>query len=119
MYEYIGERIRKIRASRDLSQKTLGLMLGLSDKAISAYESGRTLPPLDTLFKIAKELEKPVSYFIEPTDNQTTLHDRIVRTERVTNELAKELHEIKTLLKSASISKTESIKAPPPSDPIS
>lgn len=98
MYEYIGDRIRKVREANGISQKTLGITLGLSDKAVSSYESGRTIPPLETLFKIAKELKKPVSYFIESTEDEASLYDRIDRTERIVGEVSHELRVIKELL---------------------
>ncbi|MBD3329175.1 helix-turn-helix domain-containing protein [Candidatus Dojkabacteria bacterium] len=115
MYEYIGDRIRKVREMSGLSQKTLGITLGLSDKAISSYESGRTIPPLETLFKIAKELKKPVSYFIESTEDEASLYDRIDRTERTVKEIAHELDVIKDLLKDI---EAKQDKSTPPSRPL-
>lgn len=115
MFTYIGERIRKIRESEGISQRSLGLSLGLSDKAISSYESGRTLPPLKTLFKIAGELKKPVSYFIENAEDEASLYERIDRTERLLNEVNTELKTIKQVLMNSEV-KTNSIV--PPSTPI-
>ncbi len=98
MYSFIGERIRKTRESEGVSQRSLGLALGLSDKAISSYESGRTLPPIETLFKIAKELKKPVSYFMENEEDEATLYERVDRAEKLLAEVHNELLNVKQLL---------------------
>lgn len=45
--------IKKARVTSGLSQKELGKKLGVSDKTVSAYETGRAIPPSPTLFKIA------------------------------------------------------------------
>jgi len=37
-----------------MSQKQLAKKLGISDKTISAYETGRAIPPTPTLTKIAE-----------------------------------------------------------------
>jgi transcriptional regulator with XRE-family HTH domain len=47
------------------SQKHLGIRVGLSDKSISMYEKGTVYPPVSNLLKIAKELKKDISYFLE------------------------------------------------------
>jgi len=38
----------------DMSQKELAKKLGVSDKTVSAYETGRAIPPTITLAKISK-----------------------------------------------------------------
>jgi len=97
MYEFIGERIRKTRELMGISQKSLGISLGLSDKAISSYESGRTLPPIETLFKIAKELKKPVSFFINEVEDDATILERVIRIEDTIKCLIEDLRVIKDI----------------------
>jgi transcriptional regulator with XRE-family HTH domain len=41
------------------------MRVGLSDKSISMYEKGTVYPPVGNLLKIAKELDKSVSDFLE------------------------------------------------------
>lgn len=115
MYEYIGDRIRRARETQGVSQKALGLSLGLSDKAISAYESGRILPPIETLSKIAKELDKPFSYFVAEVADEASLYDRIDRTEKMVEELITEIKSVKNLLLTT---KTIAGDVVPPSKPI-
>ena len=60
-----AERLRKAREEMGYSQRILGIRVGLSDKSISMYEKGTVYPPVGNLLKIAKELEKDISYFLE------------------------------------------------------
>ena len=61
----LAQRLRQARKEKGYSQRDLGLLTGLSDKSISAYEKGKVIPPLEVLIRLAKELDKPVSYFVE------------------------------------------------------
>ena len=91
----VGERIRKAREENGISQKKLGLMLGLSDKAISAYESGRTFPPLDTLFRIAKELDRDISYFVTSDQDTINCADAVSRIEKALEKVVLEVKSLK------------------------
>lgn len=64
MLKIFGKKLRKARLEKKLSQKGLGLALGLSDKTISSYESGRSYPNLEMLQKFVEILSKPVEYFV-------------------------------------------------------
>ena len=99
MLKMVGERIRKAREENNISQKKLGLMLGLSDKAISAYESGRTFPPLDTLFRISKELDRDISYFVTADQDTINCSDAVSRIEKALDKVVVELNSLKTQVK--------------------
>lgn len=60
-----SKRLRKAREEKGLSQKSLGIRVGLSDKSISMYENGTMYPPVGNLLKIASELDKDISYFLD------------------------------------------------------
>ena len=60
-----AKRLKEAREAVGYSQKQLGLRVGLSDKSISMYEKGTVYPPVSNLLKIAKELKKNVSYFLQ------------------------------------------------------
>ena len=47
------ERIRKLRRDKNLTQKELGAIIGIEQKNISAYESGKLKPSQKTLEKFA------------------------------------------------------------------
>ncbi len=60
----LSEMIKRARVLAGFSQKDLARKLGLSDKTISAYETGRAIPPLPTLEKIADVTRRPVEEFL-------------------------------------------------------
>lgn len=98
MLKIVGDRIRKARENAGISQKKLGLMLGLSDKAISAYESGRTFPPLDTLYRISQELEKDITYFVTNNEECINTTDAVGRIEKSLSKVVVELEALKKSL---------------------
>lgn len=66
----LGERIRKIRMFRNITQKELGRRLGYgessADVRIAQYESGQRTPKQETLIRIAEILEVDVRNFFSP-----------------------------------------------------
>lgn len=98
MLDQLGDRIKRARELRGVSQRNLGLILGLSDKAISAYESGRTFPPLETLFRISEELEKPMVYFLADENSRESALDKIDELESLLKKLSTSLQDIRVLL---------------------
>lgn len=53
----IGDNIRKYRKMKNLTQKELGDLVGISNTYLSDMEIGRTNPSIKTLKRIAKGLE--------------------------------------------------------------
>lgn len=49
--------IYRIRIERNLTQKDLGDLIGVSDRTISKWENGTTVPDLETIKTICKELD--------------------------------------------------------------
>jgi transcriptional regulator with XRE-family HTH domain len=56
----IGERLREIRESKDLSQGDIEKRTGLLRCYTSRVENGHTVPSIDTLEKYARALEVPL-----------------------------------------------------------
>lgn len=98
MLDKFSKRLKTAREVKNISQRKLGMILGLSDKAISAYESGRTYPPLDTLIKMAKELDKPVSYFLDEDTQEASLISKIDKLAFELKDFSKELAETREIL---------------------
>jgi len=67
----IGERIKRIRNLRKLTQKELGLAIGFDDNTadvrVAQYESGTRTPKEDMLNKIAEVLDVNYRSLYEPT----------------------------------------------------
>jgi transcriptional regulator with XRE-family HTH domain len=59
----IANRIRQAREGSHISQRALGKRIGVSDKAISSYEHGRSMPPVAILTRIALRTGKPLTFF--------------------------------------------------------
>jgi len=61
----LGKRIKLARVEMDLNQTQLAHKIHAKQKSISRYETGASLPSIETLVKIAKILKKPAGYFLE------------------------------------------------------
>lgn len=84
-YHQIGQRIKAIRKSLNLTQAQLAEKAGVSDNFIGLIERGEGRPTLDTVAKIAEALRiKLQDLFIE---------DSVLSTKEI-------IHEIENLLKS-------------------
>ena len=84
-------RIREARRNAHLSQDELGRAIGVSDKSVSAYEQGRSTPPITKLKKIAESTNHPLSYFTQEDNEEALLASKLANIER-------ELVEVKKLL---------------------
>jgi len=90
----LAQRIRTARREAHLSQTELAQGIGLSDKSISAYEQGRSIPPIEKLKRIAACTNHPFSYFTQDNIDNATITAKLLSIER-------ELTEVKKLLKNA------------------
>ncbi len=61
----LGKKIKIARIELDLTQTGLAKKIGAKQKSISRYETGLSMPSIETLVKIAKSLKKPPAYFLE------------------------------------------------------
>lgn len=64
----VGERIKRTRKFRKMTQAQLGEAVGLSDVRIRQYELGNRTPKEETLRKIAKALNCNYRSLYEPTN---------------------------------------------------
>jgi transcriptional regulator with XRE-family HTH domain len=75
-----------------MNQREFADALGVSDKAISSYEVGRTEPNLEFMQKVSRLTFKPIAYFVDPSDqDDVILQAKLAKIEQ-------ELMEIKKLL---------------------
>lgn len=61
----LGKKIKLARIEADLTQTQLAKKIKANQKSISRYETGASLPSLETLVKIAKTLKKQTGYFLD------------------------------------------------------
>lgn len=71
----IGDKIKKIRVKRHMTQKELGLALGFNDKTadvrMAQYESGTRVPKEAVIIKIAEALKVNPDYLMAPAIDKT------------------------------------------------
>ena len=84
MSTFTGDRIKKYRIEKKLTQKKLGELCGIGDSNIRKYEAGNQNPKIETLQKIADALEIPVSYLymgklIDPKELDLESNNRLTR----------------------------------------
>lgn len=77
-----SKKLKEARIEKGLSQRSLGLSIGLSDKTISSYESSRSYPSLDILKKLTEELGKSFDYFLSSEGERDALLEKIKDLER-------------------------------------
>lgn len=74
---FFTERLKEARNRMKISQKDLGIKIGIDPSSASGrmnhYETGRHMPDIETLKKIAEELNVPVNYFFCDSEKSATL----------------------------------------------
>ena len=65
MNKFNPKRIKELREINCLTQKQLGYMLGISDRAVSKWESDLSKPSGQNLVLLAKIFNVPVESFFE------------------------------------------------------
>lgn len=63
--EVISQNIVSLRKHNKLTQLDLSERISYSDKAISRWEKGESLPDVETLYRLSEIFEVPVEYFFE------------------------------------------------------
>lgn len=85
----VGDKIKEIRLSNNMSQERFGRKIGVSGKSISTYERGKSDPPLKLLDSIAYEYGTALLHVNGNAKSNLYLH---------LNSIKKSLLEIETIL---------------------
>lgn len=71
----IGDKIKKIRVKRDMTQRDLGLAIGFNERTadvrMAQYESGTRVPKEAVIVKIAEVLKVNADYLMAPAIDKT------------------------------------------------
>ena len=70
---WVAERIRDARSSRGWTQGELATRLGITQTAISYWESGRRVPGIDDLLNLSAVLERDVRFFLPDERSRPTV----------------------------------------------
>ncbi|MBT4124619.1 MAG: helix-turn-helix transcriptional regulator [Candidatus Pacebacteria bacterium] len=89
---FLAKRLKQAREDLGYSQKKMGEILELSDKAVSSYEVGRAAPSIETLQEYSQMTHRPVSYFLDESDQDN------IDLQLKINSIERELLEVKKLL---------------------
>lgn len=60
----IGEKIRRLRIQKGMSQARLGEALSMSQDTISLWETGKSLPDIETLVRICAIFDVTSDYLL-------------------------------------------------------
>ena len=67
------ENLKKLREKRNVTQVRLSIAAEVSQETISAYESGKSFPSVETLIKIADFLGTSTDYLLERINDDMPL----------------------------------------------
>jgi transcriptional regulator with XRE-family HTH domain len=79
MYNSVAEKIRQIRTDNGISQRELAKKLGLSNRAVSKWESGLSYPSTENLIRIAEVFSVPLEFFFEKAKEESERLMKIAR----------------------------------------
>lgn len=88
-------RIKDLREDLDLKQTELAEKIGITQKALSNYETGRSEPSFDIIFKLSEFFDVSIDYLLCKTNNPS--NDNF--TEGMEEEDINELKHYRELLK--------------------
>ena len=75
----IGEKLRKLRIENNLKQSELGELLFISEKTISSWENGRTVPDISMLYNLSNIFKVSFLYLIDDSYNDNTNDEISIR----------------------------------------
>lgn len=63
--QVIGERIRRSRKEAGVSLTELARRVGVSERAVTRWQTGHLTPSLARLYAVAQVVDKPIGYFLD------------------------------------------------------
>lgn len=82
----LGEKLRNLRSERNISQRDLARLAGLSPNSISLIERDETSPSVATLQSLAGALNVRMSYFFEEESPSSVLHIKPSQRPKIASE---------------------------------
>lgn len=100
-----GEKISDLRKQKMLSQKELGDILGVSNKAVSKWETGEAVPQMKTILKISEYFSVDPTELITGTKYDAAKQKQIEVNSRAVDALQSENEKLRVDLEGAKKSK--------------
>lgn len=89
----LGDRLKKLRTEKRITQEELGRKVNVTKVSISGYENGNRSPDTETLQRLADYFKVSTDYLLGRTDNQYSAELPNL-TEKDKNDIAKDLEKI-------------------------
>lgn len=64
-----ASRLKELRKAHKISQVSLAKVIGVTQQAISYYESGKDIPSLDVLLRLADFFDVSLDYLVGRSDD--------------------------------------------------
>ncbi len=90
----IGNFIAKKRKEQNLTQEQLAELLGVSNKTISKWETGKCMPDYSIIEQLCKELKITLAELMNGEEDEKSVH---TFDNELAVEMMKEIHELKGL----------------------
>lgn len=90
-----GDRLKKLRTDKSLSQQVLANMIGASKSLISCYESGKRNPSLENIISFMEIFSVSSDYLLGSDNMVKTVENEKETTKFITNEELKFINELK------------------------
>ena len=84
MAEFNGRFLKKLRTAKKMSQTELALMLGISNRAVSKWERGITMPDISIINELSKILGITSDELLSGEINKET---KSIKTNKVSNKI--------------------------------
>ncbi|QGH20881.1 helix-turn-helix domain-containing protein [Clostridium butyricum] len=94
----IGEYIKELRKNRKLTQQQLADSVGISQNSVQRYETGKRIPPLDVLTKMAEALNVTLDNILSK-DKNSELYKSNIAIGNLKEEAEKEAEKFRKSLK--------------------
>lgn len=100
----MGERIKTLRKSIDISQREFSKRINISQGSLSDIEKGRNKPSIETLISISTMFNVSLDWLINGELNKNINKNTEILIQQITNNLIKKFHEEKQkIVKEATI----------------
>lgn len=86
----LGDNLRRLRSIKNLTQKELSILTGVSISAISKIELNKSIPALSTLLKISTAVDVPMDYFLNIEDRSHQILTAYIYHRYIKKELSKD-----------------------------
>jgi transcriptional regulator with XRE-family HTH domain len=98
MRDLFGDKLKRIRIDREMSQEQLAILLGTSKQVISRYETNQRTPKITIAQEYADKLNVPLNYLIDenlPSSPSDSLPQLNIKEERdIAHDLEKILSDL-------------------------